>query len=61
MAGEGISEAVTGWCEIEGCSEKFMQFMIAGIKFHHPLFNFQFFFITYLTTVLTILYTAKAQ
>jgi hypothetical protein len=30
MAGQGISEAVPGWCEIEGCSEKFMQFMIAG-------------------------------
>ncbi len=31
MAGQGISEAVPGWCEIEGCSEKFMQFMIAGV------------------------------
>ena len=30
MAGEEIREAVPGWCEIEGCNEKFMHFMIAG-------------------------------
>jgi hypothetical protein len=30
MAGQQITESVPGWCEIEGCSEKFMQFMIAG-------------------------------
>jgi hypothetical protein len=30
MAGQEIEEAVPGWCEVEGCNEKFMQFMIAG-------------------------------
>jgi hypothetical protein len=40
MAGQQITESVPGWCEIEGCSEKFMQFMIAGET--HTLANSNF-------------------